>query len=61
VENGRPLYGSVSVSLRAPPIDVHGACATLSAIACLFRAGQHQPFAQRIKERHARLNRNRAS
>jgi hypothetical protein len=46
---------------KAPAIDVHGACATFSAIACLFRAGERQLFAQGIKQRPARFNRDRAS
>src|SRR5271155_471082 len=45
----------------ASAIDVYGACATLSAIACLFGAGQRQILAQRIEERGTRLDRKRAA
>src|SRR5580700_2723866 len=43
-----------------PAIDVHGACAALSAIACLFGAGECQIIAQRIEERGTRLDGHRA-
>ena len=54
------IAASVMQDRDAPAIDVHGAGAALAAIACLLRAGQRQLFAQRIEQRHARLNRDRA-
>ena len=44
----------------AAPVDMHGACSALIAIASFLCAGQRRFFTQCVKQRHARFDHDRA-
>ena len=47
--------GERQAGIDAPAVDQHGAGAALAAVAALLGAGEVEPLAQQVEQRHARI------